>query len=143
MPEPYTAGTFKTVPTRVHAYTGRGVFMLVDENGQGCWSDPQERVLLPTLDLVDRVLKAHGYVREDMTVVRADGGRTAESDNPPADPATSVEDAPEPAEPEGGDPVAEDDSFLKVESPEAPPVVEAPEPAPVPPPEAPKGKGRR
>ena len=73
MTEPFVAGTMRSTPVRVHMYASRGVFMLVDKDNIGCWSDPQGRVLLPSLEIVDRVLKAHGYVRQDMLVTRAPG----------------------------------------------------------------------
>lgn len=128
MSEPYVAGTFKNPPTRVHSYDSRGVYMLVDENGQGCWGDPHGRVLLPTLDIVDRILKAHGYVRDEMTVRKLDGIETL----PGADanvedaPALSTLDGNEDDEPGGEDSPAGGESFEQIEKGDAPEQPEKP-----------------
>lgn len=117
MPEPYVAGSFKAAPVRVHAYSN-GKLMLVDEAGQGCWEDPHGRILLPTLDLVDRVLKAHGYARDEMAVKRIERADTDEV--APSWPDASVEDAPEDA-PGGEDSPASGESFGALDdAPEAP-----------------------
>lgn len=113
----FTAGKLTAVPVRVHAYESRGVFMICDEHNSGCWTDPEGRVLLPSKDLVDRVLKAHGYVRQDMAIVKASpepgSALILDSDGPPVlvDPPT-----PEP----------EPESSPSEPTPEPPP---APEPA--------------
>lgn len=67
MSQPFVAGSFTSEPHRVHAYSS-GVFMIVNDGNQGCWTDPDGRVLLPSLDIVDRILRAHGYERDEMLV---------------------------------------------------------------------------
>jgi hypothetical protein len=89
MNEPFLAGTFSAEPVRIHAYHSRGVFMFVDANNSGCWTDPNGRVLLPTLDIVDRVLAKHGYVREEMAVKKL----------PLSAPTLEPEPSPEPVPP--------------------------------------------
>lgn len=65
---PFVAGTLKAPPVRVQSYARAGVFMLVSEDNTGCWTDPEGRVVLPSLEIVDRILAVHGYVREGMVV---------------------------------------------------------------------------
>ena len=99
MTEPFVAGTLSAVPYRVHVYASRGVFSIVDENNTGCWTDPHGRVLLPTLELVDRVLKAHGYERVEMLVRRASAPAPVPNTEPEPEQADE-ESAPAEGEPD-------------------------------------------
>lgn len=99
---PFVAGEFKSEPVRVHAYHSVGKFMLVDVDNGGCWTDPEGRVVLPSLELVDRVLKAHGYERDEMVVrkIAAPSAPTPpappESEPEPQSESSSPSPAPEP-----------------------------------------------
>lgn len=61
------AGTFSAVPIRVHVYPSRGAHMFVGADGMGCWSDPEGKVLLFSMDDVNRVANAHGYTVDPET----------------------------------------------------------------------------
>lgn len=121
MPEPFMAGAFSSAPVRIHRYTS-GAFMFVDAANRGCWTDPAGRVLLPSLAVVDAILRAHGYERRDMRVVPTHAA-------PPVPVAPPVTTSAEDAETAGLEPPPE--------SPEPPPLV-----APGPVPAEPKKRGR-
>lgn len=75
------AGTFSAVPIRVHVYPSRGAHMFVGADGGGCWSDPEGKVLLFSMEDVQRVAKAHGYVVDTETnMVLAPAGKPAPGD---------------------------------------------------------------
>ena len=74
MPEtkaPLMAGVFTDIPVRIHDYGG-GKFMFMNASNTGCWSDPEHRALLYSLDDVKKVAMAHGYEIEDLQVRRRD-----------------------------------------------------------------------
>ena len=65
--DPLLAGTFSAVPVHVQCMYG-GRYMFVDDDGKGCWIDPQHRTLLHSRDEVRTVLMAHGYVLDEETL---------------------------------------------------------------------------
>ncbi len=106
MTVPFVAGKFTSAPVRVHAYTNVGKYMLVDENNTGCWTDPEGRVLLPSLELVDRVLKAHGYARDEMIVRKIATLPEPTEPTPQPEPESPPASSPSP-EPPASNPPAE------------------------------------
>ena len=66
---PLMAGMFTDIPRRVHDYGG-GKFMFMNAANTGCWSDPEHRALLYSMDDVEKVAKVHGYELDGLTVVR-------------------------------------------------------------------------
>lgn len=72
MPEakaPLMAGMFTDIPRRVHDYGG-GKFMFMNAANTGCWSDPEHRALLYSMEDVEKVAKIHGYELDGLNVVR-------------------------------------------------------------------------
>ena len=164
MTEPFVAGTFTSEPVRVHVYANVGKLMLVNADNQGCWSDPSGRVMLPTMDIVDRILAAHGYERDpqEERMVRKRAQVEAPEPVAPEPGAPEDSDTPEGADSQAGSESSDDDDefdqamrgVMDVPEPIATPAPEptsapepvatpAPEPTSAPEPVAPVSRRRR
>lgn len=97
------AGAFSAVPIRVHVYPSRGAHMFVDATGAGCWTDPEGKVLLFSMDDCVRVASAHGYTIDPETnMVVSQAGKIApdEPDAAALAPTTDLLDGADAATPD-------------------------------------------